>query len=189
MVKSSLNDLGIANSTVAIPRKVFDHAHSYHINSLSLNSDGETFLSSDDLTVNTWNLERSDVSFSKSSGEIIDDSDSLLVDIIDIKPTQMEELAEVITCAHFHPFHCSILAHSSSKGILSICDLRQAAIIDRGGLSSSPTAGKQRKGGGSNVAYPSVRTFYPPDDPVNTNFGDILSSTSDFKYDIPSNGS
>jgi len=32
-------------------------AHEYHINSLSLNSDGESYLSADDLRINIWNIE------------------------------------------------------------------------------------------------------------------------------------
>jgi serine/threonine-protein phosphatase 2A regulatory subunit B len=49
----------------ATPRRVFANAHAYHINSISLNSDGETYISSDDLRINLWNLGISDQSFSK----------------------------------------------------------------------------------------------------------------------------
>ena len=45
-------------------RRVYGNAHTYHINSLALCSDMETFLSSDDLRVNLWSLDRSDVCFS-----------------------------------------------------------------------------------------------------------------------------
>lgn len=48
----------------ASPRRVFSNAHTYHINSISVNSDCETYLSADDLRVNLWNLEISDRSFS-----------------------------------------------------------------------------------------------------------------------------
>src|SRR5690606_17546144 len=48
------------------PRRVFSNAHAYHINSISINSDGETYISSDDLRINLWNLNISDQSFSKS---------------------------------------------------------------------------------------------------------------------------
>ena len=33
----------------ASPRRIFANAHTYHINSISVNSDGETYLSADDL--------------------------------------------------------------------------------------------------------------------------------------------
>lgn len=48
----------------ASPRRVFANAHTYHINSISVNSDCETYLSADDLRVNLWNLEITDRSFS-----------------------------------------------------------------------------------------------------------------------------
>jgi WD40 repeat protein len=42
------------SSVQAKERMVFQNGHIYHINSLSLNSDGETFLTSDDLRINLW---------------------------------------------------------------------------------------------------------------------------------------
>lgn len=48
----------------AVPRKVFANAHAYHINSISINSDDETFLSADDLRINLWNTGISEQSFS-----------------------------------------------------------------------------------------------------------------------------
>lgn len=49
----------------ASPRRVFANAHTYHINSISVNSDCETYLSADDLRINLWNQEITDRSFSK----------------------------------------------------------------------------------------------------------------------------
>jgi serine/threonine-protein phosphatase 2A regulatory subunit B len=49
----------------ATPRRIFANAHAYHINAISVNSDGETFLSADDLRVNIWSLDHHDQSFSK----------------------------------------------------------------------------------------------------------------------------
>ena len=49
----------------ATPRRIFANAHAYHINSISVNSDGETFLSADDLRINIWSLDHQDQSFSK----------------------------------------------------------------------------------------------------------------------------
>lgn len=48
----------------ATGRRVYANAHAYHINSISVNSDGETYISSDDLRINLWNLAVSDQSFS-----------------------------------------------------------------------------------------------------------------------------
>lgn len=51
-------------SIEAMPRRIFSNAHTYHINSISVNSDDCTYLSADDLRVNLWDLERTDQSFS-----------------------------------------------------------------------------------------------------------------------------
>jgi serine/threonine-protein phosphatase 2A regulatory subunit B len=52
----------------AIPKRIFSNAHTYHINSISLNSDQETFMSSDDLRINLWHIEITNQSFSKLLG-------------------------------------------------------------------------------------------------------------------------
>ncbi|XP_047341439.1 serine/threonine protein phosphatase 2A 55 kDa regulatory subunit B beta isoform-like isoform X2 [Impatiens glandulifera] len=101
-------------SLAARCRRVYAHAHDYHINSISSNSDGETFISADDLRINLWNLEISNQSFN----------------IVDVKPTNMEDLTEVITSAEFHPTQCNTLAYSSSKGSIRLIDLRQSALCD-----------------------------------------------------------
>ena len=98
----------------ASPRRIFSNAHTYHINSISLNSDLETFMSADDLRINLWNLSITDQSFN----------------IVDIKPANMEELSEVITAAEFHPHHCNIFAYSSSRGNVKLCDMRAHALCD-----------------------------------------------------------
>jgi len=98
----------------ASPRRVYANAHTYHINSISVNSDQETFISADDLRINLWHHEITNQSFN----------------IVDIKPTNMEELTEVITAAEFHPSYCHIFAYSSSKGIIRLCDMRDSALCD-----------------------------------------------------------
>ncbi|KAI9029663.1 protein phosphatase PP2A regulatory subunit B [Phycomyces nitens] len=99
----------------AVPRKVYANAHAYHINSISTNSDGETYLSADDLRINLWNMDISDQSFN----------------IVDIKPANMEELTEVITAAEFHPLQCNVFMYSSSKGSIKLSDMRQSALCDQ----------------------------------------------------------
>lgn len=99
----------------ATPRRVFANAHTYHINSISVNSDQETYLSADDLRINLWNLEITNQSFN----------------IVDIKPSNMEELTEVITAAEFHPRDCNLFVYSSSKGTIRLCDMRSAALCDQ----------------------------------------------------------
>jgi hypothetical protein len=46
-------------------KQTYRNTHAYHINSISLNNDGETFLSADDLRINLMNMEDSNRSFSK----------------------------------------------------------------------------------------------------------------------------
>ncbi|CDY46546.1 BnaA08g01850D [Brassica napus] len=65
------------SSPVARCRRVYSHAHDYHINSISNNSDGETFVSADNLRTNLWNLEITNQSFN----------------IVDVKPEKMEDLS------------------------------------------------------------------------------------------------
>jgi len=54
-----------------------------------------------------------------------------LVDIVDTKPANMEDLTEVITAAQFHPTECGLFVYSSSRGLLRLCDLRSQALCDR----------------------------------------------------------
>lgn len=128
----------------ASPRKIFANAHTYHVNSISVNSDDETYLSADDLRINLWNLQRTDQSFN----------------IVDIKPTNMEDLTEVITAAEFHPQHCNVFVYSSSKGTVRLCDMRDNALCDR---------------------Y--SKLYEEPEDPSNRSFfSELISSIADVKF-------
>ncbi|ESW97187.1 hypothetical protein KL918_000796 [Ogataea parapolymorpha] len=100
--------------TAAQPKKIYANAHAYHVNSISVNSDQETFISSDDLRINLWNLGIADQSFN----------------IVDIKPVNMEELTEVITSAEFHPTDCNLFMYSSSKGTIKLNDMRVNSLCD-----------------------------------------------------------
>jgi len=128
----------------ALSKIVYANAHAFHINSVSLCSDQETFLSADDLRINLWSLE--------SAAECFN--------IVDIKPENMEELSEVITCAEFHPHDCAQFAYCTSKGLVRLCDLRSHALCD-------------------SVA----RTLCVPEDPSSKSFfSEIISSISDMKF-------
>ena len=97
-----------------LPRRMFANAHTYTINSISVNSDQETFISADDLRINLWHMEITDQTFN----------------IVDTKPANMENLSEVITTSEFHPQECNLFIYSSSKGTIRLCDMRQAALCD-----------------------------------------------------------
>ena len=75
---------------------------------MSVSPNGENFLSADDLRVNLWNLE----------------NNILAYNIVDLKPTNIEELAEVITHVEYHPRRSDVFLFSSSKGYINMCDLR-----------------------------------------------------------------
>ena len=96
----------------AFIRKDYKDAHTYHINSLAVCSDCETFLSADDLRINLWRLDRPDVSLC----------------FADLKPEKMEDLAEVITCAAFHPLESNVMGYATSRGAARLVDLRERCL-------------------------------------------------------------
>jgi len=98
----------------ATPKRTYSNAHAYHINSIALNSDGESFMSCDDLRLNVWNL----------------NNNSSCFNIVDVKPANMEALSKVITSADFHPTHCHTFLYSSSRGCVRLGDMRAAALCD-----------------------------------------------------------
>lgn len=131
-------------TVAAVPRRLYANAHAYHINSISLNSDGMTFLSSDDLRINLWSLETTTCSFN----------------IVDIKPSVMELLTEVITSAQFHPRHCHVFAYSSSRGSIKLGDMRERALCDK-----------------------HAKAYEEADDGANRNyFSEITASVSDIQF-------
>ena len=146
----------------AVPRRNYANAHAYHINSISINSDGETFISSDDLRINLWNLNIQDQSFN----------------IVDIKPTNMEELTEVITAAEFHPQSCNWFMYASSKGTIKLADMRENALCDQHAkrIFSDPIHSKHLKADRctefEQEEDPSARSF----------FSEIISSISDVRF-------
>lgn len=131
------------NIIAAVPRKVYSNAHAYHIHSITVNSDQETYISADDLRINLWNLNISDQSFSTLffvcpfSSLTLDLS--TYADIVDIKPANMEELTEVITAAEFHPTQCNVFMYSSSKSNIKLADMRDSALCDRHAKRTSRT--------------------------------------------------
>lgn len=95
--------------------KTYPQLHSYHINSLSVCSNGENFLSGDDLRVNLWTLDRTNEAFN----------------IVDLKPDNLEEISEVITSSKFHPTSNNIFLYSTSKGIIKVGDLRKSSNCEK----------------------------------------------------------
>ena len=67
----------------AAPKRVFEDCHMFEIHSISPCSDGETFLSSDDLNIYWWRL----------------DTTTKCFNVVDIKPTTIDAVTQVITTA------------------------------------------------------------------------------------------
>ena len=142
----------------ASPRRIFANAHTYHINSISINSDGETYLSADDLRYVKSYFEVSKLyvfdltSFSLFSGSICG------IWKLQISPLTLLTLSQLIWkswpklllpvsffffllflwfssffllfLGEFHPKECNHFVYSSSKGTIRLCDMRQAALCD-----------------------------------------------------------
>lgn len=79
-------------------KRKYANAHTYHVNSIALSSDQETFITADDLRINLWNLDISDQAFN----------------VVDMKPPNMEELTEV-RIVHACPSDHLICAESTAK--------------------------------------------------------------------------
>lgn len=68
-------------------RTIYRNAHEYHINSLSLSSDGENFISTDDLRINLWHI----------------DENKVVYNLLDLKSKISDDVEETITHSEFHP--------------------------------------------------------------------------------------
>eukprot|EP00501_MAST-03F_sp_TOSAG23-6_P002491 GSMAST32.ASY1.ANO1.2602.1 assembled CDS len=129
--RSSVADSVTHSDCPTTEKKVFANAHAYHINSLSVCSDGESFLSSDDLRVNVC------MCFIMNFKFIFFFVPNFVLNIfytcftcVDMKPTDMESLSEVLTAATFHPSQSHIFAYSTSTGSVRLADMRTAALCD-----------------------------------------------------------
>ncbi|KAJ1618885.1 hypothetical protein T492DRAFT_1089783, partial [Pavlovales sp. CCMP2436] len=104
----------------AMPKRVYANGHAYHINSIGVNCDGESFLSADDLRVNLWHLGASDTCFN----------------LVDIKPNDMEDLSEVgdwfvpPACAHLRAGR--VVAHLPRGGQTRHARRHSAALSEAG---------------------------------------------------------
>jgi len=100
-------------------------------------------LTGDDLRINIWNLENSKEGFT----------------VVDTKPSNMNELSEVLTSAEFHPSEPHNFIYSSSKGIIYMSDMRIQALCDK-----------------------TVRSFREKEGATKSFFSEVTSSISDVHY-------
>lgn len=99
------------NSSVV---RVYNNATTFHINAIAPSSAGDDFLVSDDLRINIWSLHRKDEA----------------INVVDLKPPNLEDVQEVITYADAHPFNASLFFYGTSHGVVRLCDTRRRALCD-----------------------------------------------------------
>jgi serine/threonine-protein phosphatase 2A regulatory subunit B len=96
------------------------------------------------------------------------------LDIVDIKPDNMEDLTEVITAASFHPVSCNLLMYSSSRGTIRMHDLRENSTADRHCKSKNIWI---------ILSLTVSLVFEFEEDPAETSFfSEIISSISDVQF-------
>ncbi|KAL0234202.1 hypothetical protein PCE1_001239 [Barthelona sp. PCE] len=115
----------VKNVVMANSKRVFASGHIHHINSLSLCPDQEHYLSADDLRINLWNLSVTDEVFQ----------------IVDLQPSDLEQLSEIITTCEAHPVNSSLFAYATTRGSVRLIDTRQRALHDSPALNfDTPSA-------------------------------------------------
>ncbi|GAB5358147.1 hypothetical protein AAMO2058_000433900 [Amorphochlora amoebiformis] len=102
---------GQQTQIIPVLSKEFAKGHQrFFIHSLSTLSDGETFISADELMLNMWNLERPESHFT----------------LIDDLPEQEDivEVNRIITSAKADPLLCHRFLYTTSVNEINVCDLR-----------------------------------------------------------------
>lgn len=94
--------------------KTLAGVHECTINSLSMCQNQKNFISSDDLNLFLWDLNRDDSVFH----------------IVDHKET-VKPITEVITCAKYHPHNTHEIMWTSTNGSIRLGDLRSKVIMDK----------------------------------------------------------
>ena len=114
-------------------RRKFQGGHEFRIHSLSVSSAKDVFLTCDDLTLNLWDLERTDCTYRAA----------------DHKPGSVKDLKEVLLFATFHPVQPALLLTTSSAGSVRIADLRVKAKV-------TPPAVEMRRPKGKDSQYSDI---------------------------------
>lgn len=104
--------------TAAISRRIYQNGHKFHIHSLDINVDCETFISADDLFINLWHFDNPATHFN----------------LCNLKPDLMENLITTISKAILHPLHCNIMAYTTTQSRIYLCDMRQNCQISNNNM-------------------------------------------------------
>eukprot|EP01113_Clastostelium_recurvatum_P024872 TRINITY_DN2977_c0_g1_i1.p1 TRINITY_DN2977_c0_g1~~TRINITY_DN2977_c0_g1_i1.p1 ORF type:complete len:627 (-),score=58.53 TRINITY_DN2977_c0_g1_i1:73-1953(-) len=105
---------------------------SLRVHSLSMNSDGETFITADEFNVYTWHLTHCDAPWP----------------VLGLQPESMQQVTEVIRVAEYHPAHCNVLGYGTSRGAIRICDTRTSPRVTSSIMNITPNPRNYAKGNG-----------------------------------------
>ncbi|XP_031505718.1 uncharacterized protein LOC116268003 [Nymphaea colorata] len=100
--------------------KTFPNKHLSNINSISVSSNEEYVLSSDDVHAYLWGLEDADRPF-------------VAVDLLGNE--KIEDIKENITFSKMHPTTDSLFMFGTNKGTLKMCDLRVSVSSDNNAIN------------------------------------------------------
>ena len=137
-IKKSLpfeNKMGLKREALGMPhlvdidkgytpslKRTFPNLHTYTINTVSAVPNGENFITSDDVGIYLWNLERPE----------------RVLKLFELNHKRQDEMQKLITCCDFHPSNDFSFAFSTSDGVLSLCDLRVSKRFERSAKRSKP---------------------------------------------------
>lgn len=115
--KLEMEDAEDQDTARAILRQNYKNGHSFAMNSISPNADGESFLTSDAMSVCVWNVNRTDVCYN----------------VLQNKPSSPNGMFDVadITTASFHPISENLLCYGDTSGLTRLKDMRVAATLEK----------------------------------------------------------
>jgi len=149
----------IDSLVTALPKREFaEDIHKFNVHSLCPSSDGETFITADNLVLNQWHMDRTKVAFQ----------------IVNLRPVDMTKLTEYITCAELEPEESNLFMYATNKGAVRVGDLRDKAVNDIPSLEFLDPSfdSLDKKGQGQN----------PPSFPQRPFLSDMLRTVNDVKF-------
>mmetsp|Transcript_12721 Transcript_12721/g.24680 ORF Transcript_12721/g.24680 Transcript_12721/m.24680 type:complete len:515 (+) Transcript_12721:456-2000(+) len=103
----------------ATPKREYSpEIHKFNIHSLVPSCDGQSFMSADNLSINLWNLNVTDVAFQ----------------VVNLKPMDMTKLMEYITAADLDQVNSNSFIYGTNRGLVRLCDMREKALCDSSSL-------------------------------------------------------
>ncbi len=85
--------------------------------------------------------------------------------IVDRKPSVIQDLSEVITHVEYHPCRSDIFLYSSSKGFINVCDLRVNSVSNQCSTTLSIEEDPSRKHFFTDIIHSVSKAHFSPVDP------------------------